>query len=102
MSNNEFLPGELAPQTNVYEELNVFGSRTGKIALLEKGVALPSAPRGFRWRPLAELSVAELRARAAECRRMAATATTVEARDSLLRLADRYDALADKREREGP
>ena len=39
-------------------------------------------------------TTAELTAKAAELRQMAATATTQEARDALLRLADRYDRVA--------
>lgn len=46
-------------------------------------------------RPLpSELSIGELRMRAAYYREMAATATTAAVRDALLRLADRYERLA--------
>ena len=55
------------------------------------------APRGPGSRPISEQSAAELRARASEYRRMAATASTREVADSLRRLADRFDAEADKR-----
>ena len=45
------------------------------------------------------MSVAELLARAAQYRRMAASATTNEVMQSLLRLAERYERLArEKRE----
>jgi hypothetical protein len=50
--------------------------------------------------PLAKRTIAELRAEAAEYRRMAATARTAEGMASLFRIADRFDALADQRERE--
>jgi hypothetical protein len=45
-------------------------------------------------------SVAELRAKAAEYRRLAETARVLKTRAALINLADRYDALADKREQE--
>ena len=39
-----------APATGHYEELNVFGSHTGKTAHVTEGEPLPGAPRGFTWR----------------------------------------------------
>jgi hypothetical protein len=48
--------------------------------------------------PLSERPIAELRAQAAEYRLMAATARQLETQGSLLKLADRMDALADQRE----
>jgi hypothetical protein len=51
------------------------------------------------WIPLSQRSVAELRAQAHEYRRMAESARTMVVFESLLRLADRFDALADRRER---
>ena len=48
--------------------------------------------------PLAERTSNELRARAAELRRMAATATTADTRASLESLAERFTVLADRRE----
>jgi hypothetical protein len=54
----------------------------------------------FTRRPLAEHPVAELRARADDYRLMAMTARTEVVRASLLRLAGRFDALADHKERE--
>ena len=46
-------------------------------------------------RPLpSELTPAELLARGAEYRAMAATASTQDVRDALIRLAERYEALA--------
>jgi hypothetical protein len=47
-------PGETAPKRGVYEELNVFGSRTGGTIRLEAGDAFPAAPRGFVWSPAGE------------------------------------------------
>jgi hypothetical protein len=47
---HEHLPGTPAPATGHYEELNVFGARTGKVAHVEEGEEMPSAPRGFTWR----------------------------------------------------
>jgi len=46
----EHQPGDLAPATGHYEELNIFGTRTGKVAHVIEGDALPQAPRGFAWR----------------------------------------------------
>jgi hypothetical protein len=50
------------------------------------------------WVPLSQRSVAELRARAAEYRQCADTARTLLATNGLLKLAQRFDALADQRE----
>jgi (p)ppGpp synthase/HD superfamily hydrolase len=47
--------------------------------------------------PLSERPVHQLRAKADEYRQMARTARTADVEASLLRLADRLDALADKR-----
>jgi hypothetical protein len=49
---------------------------------------------------MTQQSVAELRNRAAAYRRAAQTARMAKVRDGLIELADRYDALADKREQE--
>ena len=46
----EHQPGDRAPATAHYEELNVFGSHTGKVVYVTEGDALPSAPRNFTWR----------------------------------------------------
>lgn len=40
--------------------------------------------------------IADMQAKALELRQMAAAATTEDVRDALLRLADRYAALADR------
>jgi len=44
------------------------------------------------------LTADQLRERAAEFRQMAASATTAQVRDSLIRVAERYEALAVTRE----
>ena len=93
-------PGDPASSCGRYQELNVFGMATGKVALMIEGDELPASPRGFTWRLVSERSAAELRANAAEYRRMAGTASTPEVRDRLNTIADRFDALADRRERE--
>ena len=49
-STHEHKPGDSAPATGHYEELNVFGSHTGKTAHVTEGEPLPGAPRGFTWR----------------------------------------------------
>jgi hypothetical protein len=46
----EHQPGEQAAATGHYEELNIFGSPTGKTAHAEQGERLPIAPHGFTWR----------------------------------------------------
>jgi hypothetical protein len=46
----EHQPGDRAPATAHYEELNVFGSRTGKVVRVTEGDPLPGAPRSFTWR----------------------------------------------------
>jgi len=43
----EHQPGLHAPATGHYEELNVFGTRTGKVEHGHGGEPLPSAPLGF-------------------------------------------------------
>jgi len=50
MDDQEYRPGAPAPSTGHYEELNVFGSPTGKVVRAEEGSKLPAAPRGFSWR----------------------------------------------------
>jgi hypothetical protein len=95
----EYQPGGRAPSAGEYEELNVFGTPTGRVAVMEKDEELPYAARGFSWRALGDRSVAEIRASAAEYRRMAKTARTAGVGDSLRKLAGRFDRLADQRER---
>jgi len=100
MERNEWLPGVPAPYSGLFEEVNIFGRPTGMLAVGDEGEPLPGAPRGFGWRPLAELSVAELRARAVQYRAMVATATTEQIMAGLRNIAERLDALADQRERD--
>ena len=50
-----------------------------------------------RHKPLSELTADELRGRAEEMREMAQTASSQEVRQALLRLAERFDRLADDR-----
>ncbi len=104
MALSEHQPSGPAPSTGEYEELNIFGTPTGRVAVVEKDEELPDAARGFSWRPLGDRPVAEIRASAAEYRRMAETAKTAEVRDSLRKIAERFDSLADQRERnrDGP
>ncbi|HTI79816.1 MAG TPA: hypothetical protein VL614_05135 [Acetobacteraceae bacterium] len=90
----DYPPGARAPAAGHYEELNVFGARTGKVVEVQQDEALPSAPRGFTWRPLCQRSAAELRDMAQEYRRKAATATTREIRDALQRLGRKCGDLA--------
>jgi hypothetical protein len=46
----EHLPGERTTETGRCEELNVFGSPTGKTKHAQEGEHLPRAPIGFTWR----------------------------------------------------
>jgi len=94
MSLDEYLPGTAAPHTGFFEEFNVFGTETGAVTFVNEGESLPGAPRGFTWRPIRSLSLAELRERAAHYRQMAATARTEQAVDGLLKLAQRFETLA--------
>lgn len=50
MASNEHRPGDRAPHSGEYEELNVLGSPTGWSIYAEQGAVLPSLPRGFTWR----------------------------------------------------
>jgi len=96
---DEYLPRSPAPHTGLFEELNIFGAPTGVAVFMTQGKALPDTPRGFMWRSLAALSAAELRQRAEQYRAMAATARTAQAVDGLLKLAERFDTLAEERGR---
>lgn len=97
MQSDERQPGEPAPGSGAYEELNVFGTPTGRTVIMSAGETLPGSARGFTWRPLSSYTVPELRARAAEYRRMADTARTAAVAESLRQLAERFDALAEQR-----
>jgi len=100
MNSTEYWPGDRVPWPGDYEELNVFGTWTGRVELMGEGDQFPDAPRGFCWRPLTARPAAELRAQASEYLRMAETARTGVAREGLRKIADRLVALADLRERE--
>lgn len=41
--------GDLAPVTGTYQEHNVFGTATGRRAVVKENEPLPAAPRGFTW-----------------------------------------------------
>jgi hypothetical protein len=100
MALGEYQPSDRAPDTGAYEELNVFGRPTGRAAVVAKDEEFPAAARGFTWRWLSDHSPGELRRRAAEYRQMAQTARTATVMESLKNLAERFDALADRRELE--
>ena len=72
----------------------------GRMTVGAEEPRLPLAPQLVTWRPLSKRSTAELRAQAAEYRRMAQTARTMPVMTGLSRLAERLDAMADLRERE--
>jgi hypothetical protein len=42
-------PGEAASETGLYRQLNIFGTNTGITINVQRGTALPAAPRGFTW-----------------------------------------------------
>lgn len=98
MSTTEYEPGDSAPASGHFAELNVFGTPTGTVVTMQHGESLPALPRGFSWKPLTAYSAAELRDRAAHYRQMAVTASTAEVSDGLLKLALRFDALASQRD----
>ena len=85
----------------LFERLNVKGNLTGVMAFKQNGEAMLGAPRDLTWRPLSELSVWELRARAVRYREMAETATTAQVMNGLLNIAGRLDNMADQREGQG-
>jgi hypothetical protein len=47
-------PGTHAPVSGHYEELNIFGTPTGRVEHVREGERLPHAPRGFSWRQIEE------------------------------------------------
>ena len=101
MSSDRHLPGEVAPRPGRYEELNASGAPTGTVIEITGGY-FPPLPRGSTWRLvkrllISEMSTAQLTAKAAEYRRMATTATTVETREALLRIAMRFSVMAQER-----
>lgn len=100
MALSEYLPGERVPSSGAYEELSVFGARTGNMVFMAAGEELPAAPRGFTWRALGERSPEELRALADQYRRMSEAARTPDVRARLRDIAERLDGLADQRDRE--
>lgn len=100
MQPNEYQPGERAPASGQYEELNVFGSQTGQVVVVLADEDFPPAPRGFTWRRLTERPPAELLAQAATYRGMAANAATAEVKAALEEIARRHEALAEQRTRD--
>jgi hypothetical protein len=76
----------------------VFRTPTGNLTLLIKGEELPPLRCELAWRPLRERPATELRERAREYRHMAATATTAETQQALLRLAGKFDVLANEKD----
>lgn len=94
MTFTDYPPCVTAPVAGHYGELNVFGAHTGRVAEVQEGEELPSAPRGFTWRLLNQRSPTELRDLARDYRCLAATASTRETHDALLRLDRRFVDLA--------
>jgi hypothetical protein len=100
MVGKEQQPGARVTVPGDYEELNVLGRPTGRVIIAAEDEELPASPRGFTWRPLSEHSIDGLRARASKFRRMAATARTQSVLESLQKVAERLEGLADRREQE--
>ena len=50
MTDREHEPGEPVPVAGLYEELNLFGSQTGKAFEFREGEPLPRLPRHQTWR----------------------------------------------------
>jgi hypothetical protein len=99
MSLSEYQPGAHAPYSCHYEQFSVLGARTGTTVYVQEGSELPDAPCGFTWRPLSQRSAAEIRAEAAEYRRLVGIAETSPVKIALREIADRLDGLAEQRER---
>jgi hypothetical protein len=53
---DEYQPGDPAPQDGQYEALNVFWRAIGPVVEAKKGDALPDLPRGFTWRRITRAS----------------------------------------------
>jgi hypothetical protein len=100
MALSEHQPGARAPHAGCYEQLNVLGARNGVVTYAQEGDELPDAPYGFTWTPLVMRSAAELREEGAEYRRLAETALVTPVMIALYEIADRFDALAQRQERE--
>lgn len=52
MRKSEHSPGEFAPASGDYEQINIFGLPNGIRTSLALGQMLPLAPVGHRWRPV--------------------------------------------------
>ena len=63
----------------------------------DAAVGLPRSEGGFVWQPLTERPATELRAHAADYRRMAEGATTLKVMSAFFRVAIRLEALAQRR-----
>jgi hypothetical protein len=50
----EHRPGAHVAATGRYEELNIFGTPTGRVEHVRQGERLPRGPLGFTWRPVKE------------------------------------------------
>jgi hypothetical protein len=50
----EHNPGDRAPATGDYEQLNVFGTPTGWVVHVREGEPLPAAPSHHTWRRMTE------------------------------------------------
>jgi len=97
MAQDEYLPGDMAPEPGLYVSLNVFGTPTEIAVTMQRGETFPALPRGFSWRSVSTCSASDLRQRAARYRQMAAGAATMTVRDEMLSLAQRLEAMADQR-----
>jgi hypothetical protein len=55
MDEEDYAPGTAAPQTGLYEGLNIFGSPSGSRVWVAEGDRFPAAPVGFKWRLVPDL-----------------------------------------------
>jgi hypothetical protein len=94
MAHDDLRPLSPAPRGGLFEEINLFGAPTGVMTRVNRGEALPGAPRGFTWRPLPDVPREELLRRAESVREMANRLEISRAREALFRLATGLEGLA--------
>jgi hypothetical protein len=66
--------------------------------VIRRRETFPALPGGVVWTPLSAYSATELGDKATHYRQMAQTASTAQVRDGLLKLAQRFDQMADQRD----
>jgi hypothetical protein len=89
MEVDDHQPGDDAPHTEHYEELNVFGSPTGTVVHRLQGEPLPSSPRGFTWLAI-KTTNEQRRQSAANAHALADSLPDSADRDTLLQIAKEH------------